>query len=1020
MNLLEDDNLEHLFQLSSAVSYIADSAEAYRYARKIILNLVPCNVLLLFFDDRDRERLVAPYQINKFHRGKTDEMSISYDDPLANAILISRQTVVYADPEFPLVPHITNELFVPIVSPESVLGCLYFGRKDNAPFTLKERVLAEHAASLVAMPLERVKWEQRWTRAKKASTGWQEKYLSLLEAFPQPVAIFDLYNDSIEEVNGKFLKLIRLNRNSVFEKKLSEICVIHDLKKHLATGQLTFETGVELLADKGESLKVEAQFNQIRPALPNKHFAIFKFSPKEAFYNLSVGWLPEFLCACDKIDLRKSLAKSLSEPLSLIAKRFAARFLTLQILDANVELQTRVAYAFHEDRLWDASAEDKAALSEGPFQRLIQKSEHLFLGDVSSSESFAAWLPVAQKTGYQSLACVPLRIAGNHIGLLTLFGQKPRLWTREDIATLTDMAHVIAFLVDMRRLSDHVFEKKEQLDALESITKALNANYDLESLIEITAMAVHKVVPFDYLSFTIFDESGQEATTYDIASRLANDKLEDNWDWGQIKDSDLGWIQQTTKRDESADDMLPARPRGMPGSMPVHTSLLLISQENYLGNCALGRATPNQFSQQEITFLKQVTGQIALAIENARLAQKVQTGIEEISALAQASRTIYSTLNLEDIKTNLCHGARTALKADFCQVSLFDDRNERSGILDWMPGYLLSAMSKQKINLFIDTLEREQTPSLFDSSKKFVDQLCKAGVDEESLGDVKPFIIAPVVVDNKLTAAIIVSWNAKRVISENDIEIITTLASQARGALESGRLYAKSVSKAEELESFVYTVSHDLKNPIKTVRSFVTLLKEETEDKLQPGILDYFERIHSNLDQMENLIMDLLDLSRIGRVDSSYKIENAYEIIQTSMNSVSGLYEDGSIEFVISPVFPKIHCIKTQMIQVFSNLLSNAIKFSRKNPLPVVEIGCEDFRNSYRFFVKDNGIGIAPDMHEKIFELFHSNSHKDEKSTGVGLAIVKKVVETHGGKIWVESEKDNGAVFYFTLPKRKV
>ena len=147
----------------------------------------------------------------------------------------------------------------------------------------------------------------------------------------------------------------------------------------------------------------------------------------------------------------------------------------------------------------------------------------------------------------------------------------------------------------------------------------------------------------------------------------------------------------------------------------------------------------------------------------------------------------------------------------------------------------------------------------------------------------------------------------------------------------------------------------------------------------------------------------------------------AHEIVKTVSKRLRHMIEDNGIELVFSDDLPTVYCDAKTIYQVFENLLSNAVKYTKKVDSPRIEIGYQDSKKEHQFYVRDNGGGIDPRHHDSIFDMFcRIRDAEQEDGTGLGLAIVKKIVTKHGGKVWVNSEKEQGAVFYFTLPKSPV
>ena len=222
----------------------------------------------------------------------------------------------------------------------------------------------------------------------------------------------------------------------------------------------------------------------------------------------------------------------------------------------------------------------------------------------------------------------------------------------------------------------------------------------------------------------------------------------------------------------------------------------------------------------------------------------------------------------------------------------------------------------------------------------------------------------------------------------------------------------------EELKSFVYVVSHELKNPIVAIQGFSLRLLNKYQDNLGEKGRGYLELINASARRMEVFVSDLLSLSSIGRVVSTFKDIPALEILRNVTSSLEDRLKEKGIELVLADNFPTIYCDGERIYQVFENLLVNATKFMGTAKDPRIEVGYEDRGDLHQFYVRDNGIGIDPEYHRKIFEMFHRlREIEDETGTGLGLAIVERIVKNHGGKVWVESEKGQGATFYFTLPK---
>jgi PAS domain S-box-containing protein len=236
---------------------------------------------------------------------------------------------------------------------------------------------------------------------------------------------------------------------------------------------------------------------------------------------------------------------------------------------------------------------------------------------------------------------------------------------------------------------------------------------------------------------------------------------------------------------------------------------------------------------------------------------------------------------------------------------------------------------------------------------------------------------------------------------------------------EQKRAEAELRKTNEELKNFVDVVSHDLKTPVIAIHGFASRLLKNYQEKLGDKGSRQLEQIMAGARRMELLVSDLLTLSRIGRLVPTFEHVASREIVRNVISGIQNRIKEEGIEVVVADNLPTIYCDGERIYQVFENLLVNAIKFTSDVKKPKIEIGYEDGGDLHLFYVKDNGIGIDPEHHLRIFEMFHRLRLKeDREGTGLGLAIVDRIVKNHDGKVWVESEKDKGATFYFTVPKR--
>jgi PAS domain S-box-containing protein len=221
----------------------------------------------------------------------------------------------------------------------------------------------------------------------------------------------------------------------------------------------------------------------------------------------------------------------------------------------------------------------------------------------------------------------------------------------------------------------------------------------------------------------------------------------------------------------------------------------------------------------------------------------------------------------------------------------------------------------------------------------------------------------------------------------------------------------------EELEQFAYVASHDLQEPLRMVTSFMAQLEKKYGDVIDEKGKRYIEYAVDGAKRMRQIILDLLDYSRVGKMDDQKEDIDLNELLKGIQILFRKQMEEKKAMLRITPM-PVVHSFVAPMQQVFQNLIGNALKFTKPNVPAMVRIGSEDLGEYWKFSISDNGIGIEVEDLEKIFIIFKQLNSKEEfPGSGIGLAVTKKIIEKQGGNIWVESQIGHGSTFYFTLPK---
>ncbi len=222
--------------------------------------------------------------------------------------------------------------------------------------------------------------------------------------------------------------------------------------------------------------------------------------------------------------------------------------------------------------------------------------------------------------------------------------------------------------------------------------------------------------------------------------------------------------------------------------------------------------------------------------------------------------------------------------------------------------------------------------------------------------------------------------------------------------------------KNHEMEQFVYTVSHDLKSPLVTSAGFLGMIKEDIASKNYDKLGDSLMRLDRANIRMSQLINDLLQLSRMGRVKLQVELINMFTLVKNITENINQQIKDKSVQLIIQKSLHEISGDRHRIYQAIENLIINALKYACDVPNPKIEIGSKDMGHEIHFYIRDNGPGIAKEYHQKIFGLFQ-RLESDNRGTGVGLTIVSRAMQLHGGRVWIDSEIGAGATFWLAFPK---
>lgn len=433
------------------------------------------------------------------------------------------------------------------------------------------------------------------------------------------------------------------------------------------------------------------------------------------------------------------------------------------------------------------------------------------------------------------------------------------------------------------------------------------------------------------------------------------------------------------------------------------------------------------------TLLRNASGDPVLMVNIARDISERQASREELSRQLQRLEVLYDlssalteTLNTHEIARTTYQQIEKVIPVDGFSISLYDEEKQ-----EIKPAFAVDLVNGVRAEIAMPQnalpLENSETVAKVIATRKPLLHLDKGSSDKSApageAGSAPSLMMVPMVSKQRTIGVLAVHSYEQEMYSHEHLTLLQSIAHLAGISIEKAQLYQEIIRKSREIEArnkelddFTYVVSHDLKEPLISVEGYTKMLRHEYQDVLDEGGGEYLQAVMDSCLHMKRLIDDLLLLSRISKLTEKRSRIPLKLLIADVLEELRFSTRERKAEIILQPDLPEIVAVDTHLRIVFRNLVSNALKFCDKS-IPRIEIGSMMTEDLATLYVRDNGIGIDPTHFDKIFLIFQRLHRKDEyEGVGAGLTIVRKIVESHGGKIWVESTVGQGTTFFFTIP----
>jgi GAF domain-containing protein len=696
---------------------------------------------------------------------------------------------------------------------------------------------------------------------------------------------------------------------------------------------------------------------------------------------------------------------------------------------------------------------------KNPVGQMIASKRVIHVPDVPASAAYAEREPVTvagvEIAGIRTFLAVPMLKESELVGAFALARQEVRPFTEKQIALVTSFAAqaVIAIenarlLTELRQRTDDLTESLEQQTATSEVLQVISSSPGqldavfqamAEKAVRICGAAFGSIYRWDGTALQLVATHNAPAAYADVRGQLSGYRhLDHKTPLGRmIATRSIVHVIDAATEESYVNRTNPALVAAVELA-GVHTVLCvpILKDDVLVGAFTLNRQEVRAFNDKQIALVENFADQAVIAIENTRLLGELRArtadlsrSVEELRALGETSQAVNSTLDLEAVLNTIVAKAVQLSGTEAGAIYVFDElqREFHLRATFGMEQELIDAITHQHIDMRDPNVAAVMTEGEPVQVADLRDETMTELNGITLLAGYRARLVAPLIRGEDVIGMLVVRRRTPGEFPQNSVDLMKTFAAQSALAIQNARLFHDIEEKGRELEiaskhksQFLANMSHELRTPLNAILGYTELILDNIYGDAPEKMRAVLERVQTNGKHLLGLINDVLDLSKIeaGQLTLSLADYSLAELVQSVYVAVEPLASQKNLALTtkVEKRLPAGRGDERRLAQVLLNLVGNAIKFTEKGE---VAIEASASNGSFTIAVRDSGLGIAAADQEKIFEEFQQADNTQTKSkggTGLGLAISKRIIEMHGGRLWVDSAPGKGSTFSFTVP----